>query len=133
MSNVDTKTVQTAYGDTTIEVVECDSCGAEVAKDDVVKFTLGDRDGWACEHCYDSGPVGFPEKVTEWSYPSYKNNGNIVALPFHTMFYPIVAPVHIIDAFKHNNEFVQGNATGIISTLVWVVISLLVYTMMVMV
>lgn len=121
------KTVDTPYGETTIEVVECDSCGNTVSKNDTVEFTLGDRTGRACEHCYDSGPVSFPEKVTEWTYPSREVNGNTVALPFHTMFYPIVAPVHIICAFKDKNEFVQGNATGIISTLVWVGIAIGIY------
>jgi len=126
------KTVDTPYGETTIEVVECDSCGNTVSKDDTVEFTLGDRTGRACEHCYDSGPVSFPEKVIEWTYPSREVDGNTVTLPLHTMFYPIVAPVHIIYAFKHNNEFVQGNATGIISTLVWVAVPLVVYIMVVM-
>jgi len=126
-----TKTVQTPYGDTTIEVVECDSCGAEVAKDDALEFTLGDRNGWACEHCYDNGPVSFPEKVREWSSPSDEVNRDSYGLLFHTLLYPLFAPMWILDAFASNDEFTQGNATGIISTLVWVGILLSVYMILV--
>ena len=70
-----TETVQTAYGEASIEVVECDSCGNEVSKDDARVFVTGDRmnersrevkvrghtrTGYICDYCDDSGPMSFP-------------------------------------------------------------------------
>ena len=57
-----TKTVQTTYGDVEVEVVECDSCGNTISKDEAREFTLGNREGHACEHCVDEGPISFPSK-----------------------------------------------------------------------
>ncbi|AGM11133.1 hypothetical protein M196_gp41 [Halorubrum tailed virus 4] len=57
-----TKTVQTAYGDVDVEVVECDSCGNTIGKDEAREFTLGNREGHACEHCVGEGPISFPSK-----------------------------------------------------------------------
>jgi hypothetical protein len=63
-ADADTHTAATAYGEVEIEVVECASCGAEVAKGDAEPFTIGEdpivREGWACEHCADDGPAAFP-------------------------------------------------------------------------
>jgi len=130
MSNVDTKTVQTAYGDTTIEVAKCDSCGAEVAKDDVVEFTLGDRKGWACEHCYETGPINFPEKVTEWTIP--KDMFGRSSAPY-IVFYPIFVVFMVLDSmFNDTDFFANGYTAGVIGTLVWVAVPLVVYIMVVM-
>jgi hypothetical protein len=57
-----TETVQTAYGETEIEVVECDSCGTTISTEQAREFTLGDREGHACEHCVDEGPISFPSR-----------------------------------------------------------------------
>lgn len=65
----DTHTAATAYGEVEIEVVECASCGAEVAKADAEPFTIGDDtvicEGWACEICADIGPADYPRTDTE--------------------------------------------------------------------
>lgn len=60
-----TETVQTEYGDVEaeIELVECDSCGADVRADNATEFTIGQRSGWACHHCADVGPAGYPAKI----------------------------------------------------------------------
>ena len=121
------KTVDTPYGETTIEVVECDSCGNTVSKNDTVEFTLGDRTGRACEHCYDNGPISFPERVTEWALPSDEINGTSHGLLFHIALYPLDAPIEIVAGFTGDDEFAQGYATGIISTLVWVGIAIGIY------
>jgi len=123
-----TKTVQTPYGDTTIEVVECDSCGAEVAKDDALEFTLGDRKGWACEHCYETGPIGFPEKVREWTLPtdvSGRSSAPYIAL------YPMFVFFVALDSMHEDNDlFANGYTVGVIATLLWVAVPLLVYVVL---
>jgi hypothetical protein len=120
-----TKTVQTPYGDTTIDVVECDSCGAEVAKDDALEFTLGDRTGWACEHCYDNGPISFPEKVTEWTTPTDASGRNPAA---YIALYPIFVFFVALDSMYEDNDlFANGYTVGVIATLLWVAVPLLVY------
>jgi len=63
-ADADTHTAATAYGEIEVEVVECASCGAEVARDSAEPFTIGEdpvvREGWACEHCATEGPADFP-------------------------------------------------------------------------
>lgn len=58
-----TETVETVYGDVEVSLVDCDSCGNPVRKRDAVEFSIGGRDGWACEHCEEEGPLSFPERV----------------------------------------------------------------------
>lgn len=71
MNDTETETIQTVYGDVDAEVVECDSCGITVLEEDAKKFTIGDREGWACETCEDTGPAEFPEfePVVGWNIP----------------------------------------------------------------
>ena len=64
--NMATKTVETRYGKTEIEVVECDSCGTEIAESDATEFTLGDRHGHACDYCTENGPASFPDRAREY-------------------------------------------------------------------
>jgi len=68
----DTETVQTTYGDVEIDVVDCDSCGNRVAKDDTVEFTIGDREGRACRHCEGEGPVSFPTRSIDYAERLWK-------------------------------------------------------------
>jgi hypothetical protein len=58
-----TETIETAYGDVQVELVECDSCGNRVKKEETVPFEIGDRQGRACEYCEEDGPMSFPERV----------------------------------------------------------------------
>jgi len=75
MSKSKTKSIQTAYGETSIEVVECDSCGNEMSKEGARVFVTGDRldehfgdvkvkgdtkQGYICDYCDDSGPMSYP-------------------------------------------------------------------------
>lgn len=60
MSETTTQTVETAHGTVEYETVACDSCGQEIHEDDAREFTIGDREGVACEHCVDEGPAEFP-------------------------------------------------------------------------
>jgi len=72
-----TKTIQHEYGEKEIEVVECDSCGQEVAKNKAYAFLMtkggswivGDNidvDGWACEYCVENDPIDFPNPGSKW-------------------------------------------------------------------
>jgi DNA-directed RNA polymerase subunit RPC12/RpoP len=75
---------ETAYGTVKYETVTCASCGSEVAKDDALTFRIEERDGphrketvadgYACPHCADVGPIGYPsphwtERV--WNHPVF--------------------------------------------------------------
>jgi len=113
------KTVDTPYGETTIEVVECDSCGNTVSKDDTVEFTLGDREGRACEHCYDSGPVSFPEGVLKKRDFSRRLGISYILL-FPIFLIPTLSG-SIRGDKKHSYVML-----GIIATLVWVVLPLVI-------
>jgi len=64
MSDHETHTVDTIYGEAEIEVVECSSCETEIAKAEAEPFTNGKgedkREGWACDHCASEGPADYP-------------------------------------------------------------------------
>jgi len=71
-----TKTIQHEYGEKEIEVVECDSCGQEVAKDESYAFLMTkgraslawddiDANGWACRHCAEN-PISYPMILGEF-------------------------------------------------------------------
>ena len=55
-----TKTTPTPYGEIEFETVECDSCGDELLEKNAKEFTIGDREGLACEYCTENGPIDFP-------------------------------------------------------------------------
>ena len=76
-----TESITTEHGRIEYETVDCDSCGAEVAKEDADRFVvihdLRDEhdwtdytqyechdatDGWICPYCADSGPLDVPDK-----------------------------------------------------------------------
>lgn len=76
-----TEEAQTIHGSIEYEVVECDSCGQTTRKENAKRFIIGDiekttgilyssggyrvtgktADGWACETCYNEGPIRFPQ------------------------------------------------------------------------
>lgn len=86
------KTVHTEYGDTEIEIVDCDSCNNTIAKEEALSFSIGNKEGWACPHCYEEGPVSFPKKIKEWSigFGKDKNGGSFISFftffPFYVFF-----------------------------------------------
>jgi len=71
-----TKTIQHEYGEKEIEVVECSSCGQEIAKKESYYFMIrndknkdgftGKTDGRACEYCVENDPIGFPNPGSKW-------------------------------------------------------------------
>ena len=117
-----TETVATQYGETTIEVVDCDSCGTTIAKDDASEFTLGDRDGWACQHCVDDGPLSFPEKIEKWALPyDTTHEGSKVGLGFFLSMAVFMLPVGTVIGFKqHHSDFMQGYATASVTYIVYI-------------
>jgi hypothetical protein len=117
------KTIPTEYGETTIEVVECSSCGAEVAKTDAEQFTLGNHSGWACEHCTETGPVSFPERAREFGLGPHPYGGSVV---WDVMFFPGTAGLTVlfasfvpIDPNDTEDMWLQGYAVAIYGMLVW--------------
>lgn len=76
-----TESITTEHGRIEYETVDCDSCGAEVAKKDADRFVVihdlkskysytryneykvrDGSDGWICPYCADSGPIDTPDK-----------------------------------------------------------------------
>lgn len=83
MSKSQTRSIQTAYGETSIETVECASCEMEVPKGDALPFVIGrynerhrpggskfydfygssKLEGWACSRCQEDGVLAFPHRT----------------------------------------------------------------------
>jgi len=130
MSDPESHTVSTQYGETTIDVYECDSCGNTVAHENTVEFTLGDREGRACEHCADTGPIGFPERVVNWSLPEDDETDEEAGVGLFVLFAPIILPLATVAGFRGGTTFVQGYATAVLAFLVWVFPPLAVYLLL---
>jgi len=139
MSDPESHTVSTQYGETTIDVYECDSCGNTVAHENTVKFTLGDREGRACEHCADTGPIGFlerivnwslPKRVVNWSFSKDKEPDEESGVVLFIVLAPIVLPLATIVGFRDGPPFIQGYAMAVLTLLVWVFLPLAVYLLL---
>lgn len=114
-----TETVATQYGETTIEVVDCDSCGTTIAKDDASEFTLGDRDGWACQHCVDDGPLSFPERTWNWIDPAKESAADLGIVGL-IIFFPLMVLVGMPAGFRSDSStYLKGYATASLSYLIW--------------
>jgi len=120
----DTHTAATAYGEVEIEVVECASCGTTVARDSAEPFTIGEepvvREGWACEHCADDGPAGFP--VDRMSDP----NESLSAVAMWPVLFPF-GTVHVLVGTRVSDE-IRPYIAGCLGTLVWLALFALVFS-----
>lgn len=130
MTEPETKTVPSQYGEATIQVVECDSCGVEVAVDDAFEFELSKknakvREGWACSHCVEEGPMSFPDRYVD-EIVDYRGT-----LWFNVIAYPIVLVLSSVMRIGPLSEkedkwgiWEHAYVTALRITLLWVVISL---------
>jgi hypothetical protein len=120
------KTIQTKYGEVEVETIECDSCGNTIGKEDAHEFTLGDREGHACDHCVDNGPISFPDTVAEWDTPVENLRMNDYGVVFYVILGFITLPIGTITGFSTQaDDFRQGFTMGVIVFFVWVVLPLL--------
>jgi len=121
------KTVHTQYGETTVEVVECDSCGNTVAKDSASRFAMNegvpnprfneaDRQGYACEHCVSEGPLSFPERTKE-RVKILARDGDLI---LGVMMWPLISIMMVSDA---NEDWQRGYVLASIGAWVWIIIS----------
>lgn len=127
----ETETIQTVYGDVEIPVVQCDSCGDTIAKDDANEFTIGNRNGYACDYCADTGPINFPgrDRVNRWA------QGDFAALATITLFAPVALPMLLLviigdfvnGQLSESHDILIGTVVGAIAASVWftVVIALI--------
>lgn len=124
----ETKKVETEFGTAEIEVVECDSCGNKVGKEEAKRFAIGERvpnprindaevNGWACEYCLDNGPLSFPQKVRNWTFPTEeKSSSDSDGLTFFIPFAFLMLPIGTIAGFNENeNQFVKGYSVASIT------------------
>lgn len=125
-------TIDTPYGEATIETYDCDSCGNTVAYENTVPFTIGNTEGRACEHCEEKGPISFPKRVVEWSYPKDVTKNGEYGLFFHVALGLLVLPIVMIGGFTESaDQFDEGFATGAVTFFVWVVLPLLLFILLV--
>jgi hypothetical protein len=131
-----TRTIETAYGETTIETYECDSCGTTVAYEETVEFTIGDTTGRACKHCEKAGPISFPRRTLEWALPKKQELREVYGLGFHVLLAPIVLPLTMVVGFvelvggERETTFEEGFTVGVITLFVWVVLPLLLWVLL---
>jgi len=112
-----TQTVHTQFGEVEVETVECDSCGNEIAKDDAKKFTIGEREGYACSHCVDEGPISFPPD--KWIFK-----------PAEDMLLSVILfPLMLLFAFiaLSSSETARESTATAIGAIIWIVLPLLAY------
>ena len=114
---VETKAIETEYGTTEIEVVECDSCGNTVGKEEAKEFTIADREGWACEYCAENGPLSFPEKVREFALPSDGDGDTL----FFILFSPALLPaITVTGLFTPDDKFAEGYAIASLTYIIYI-------------
>lgn len=120
-------TINTQFGEATVEIYTCDSCGNDVAYENTVPFTIADREGRACEHCVETGPIGFPERAIEWVLPRDESTPEEEGLGLFLPLAPIILPIATVVGFRDGPQFFQGYATAVVTLLVWVLLPLGVY------
>lgn len=124
MSEPQEHTVNTQFGEATVEIYECDSCGTDVAYENTVPFTIADREGRACEHCAETGPIGFPQRTIEWVLPRDESTSAEEGLGLFFFAAPIILPVATFVGFRNGPQFTQGYATAVVTLLLWVLLPL---------
>jgi len=116
VTDTETRQAATVHGEVEYEVVECDSCGAEIPADEANDFTIGDREGVACDLCVEEGPSGFPTSDRQGEF-------NI----FGVVFWPLLASMAVEDIDSDGvripqrdaARFLEGSLGGIVySTIV---------------
>jgi hypothetical protein len=125
----ETQAVTTRHGEVEYEVVECDSCGNSVLPSETSEFTIGDRDGVACQMCVDEGPIGFPSKTREtWFGPIYGlGESPVFGSPlrsffFSSMFIPISFILHPVEDNRDTHDYHTGYAHAIWHIVLWIAI-----------
>jgi len=114
---VETKTVETEYGTAEIEVVECDSCGNTVGKEDAKEFTIADREGWACEYCAENGPLSFPDEARKFALPPDGDRDFLFWIGSSPILLPLVT---IFGLFHDDNEFENGYTMASITYIIYI-------------
>jgi len=110
-----TKTAETVHGSIEYQTIECDSCGNETVVDDAKDFQIGDREGKACEHCYQNGPISFPEKVKNKARDRItQGDGDMT---FGVLAFPLTAFIFIIMA--NRQDWQRGYALASLGAILW--------------
>jgi len=128
----ETKTVETEYGTAEIEIVECDSCGNTVGKEQAKRFAIGEKvpnprindaevNGWACEYCMAEGPLSFPQQVSEWALPKEEQDDYTYGITFHIILAVVVIPFETINGFQSDSgKFTKGYAIASVTYLLYI-------------
>ena len=115
-----TETIETQYGTVEVETVECDSCGQRIGKEEAHDFTIGDRDGYACSHCVDNGPISFPPSVDV----SVKGRPVEMFYSF-ILLYPLFMLPTIAEVLFGSSEAAKEFFVGSVGAIVWTTLPLL--------
>lgn len=127
-SDVETREVETSFGTTEVNVVECTSCEVEISVEDAYRFAIAnsppnhyfndvDRTGYACELCADE-PASFPEKAREFSMPKYEDDVEFSVL-WNVVLFPVLSFPIVVDSFYSGDQFATGYFAALISTVFW--------------
>lgn len=124
----ETKTIQTQYGDVSIDTVECDSCGNTIAKRDAHRFAIhngvpnprfndADRSGYACDYCASEGPISFPNRAKK----RLKILAEDMDFVFGVLMWPLSSLIIIADA---DEGWQRGFAMASYGAWVWIIVIL---------
>ena len=124
MSEPQKHTVQTEFGPTTVEAYECDSCGNTVAYENTVQFTIGNRDGRACNHCENEGPINFPERQIKRVWDIDEPWDTTLRFDFLFPYIAVLAFLHS-DAYGDENRdyFAKGFMRATFIWFLWAIVA----------
>jgi len=113
-----------------VEVQDCDSCGNEAPVEEMAPFTIGEREGVACPHCVDEGPVEFPSRTVKSTIRALaqgENDKDVAEDLFLAVIFPVSTPIALLMALNgelNNRGF--GYLSGVLGALLWVGIAVVV-------
>jgi len=113
------QTAVTAHGEVEYEVVKCDSCGNMVLPENTAEFTIGDREGVACEHCVDEGPASFPGSTYNKLLYPYSRTNETYTLWWHVLILPLMVILTPLLIGDDVSDYAQGHGMAIMSVLIW--------------
>ena len=129
---MDTETVQTQYGDVSVDVGTCDECGQTMKEDNLYEYVIFDdgkkRTGQVCTYCADTNMTTIPRRDQFFEYFDTVAEDNVLAA-FITLsiVFPAVLPAILLeDRIKSDAKWILTGAT--IGTIFWTHIILMIFS-----
>ena len=130
---MDTETVQTQYGDVSVDVGTCDECGQTIKEDKLYEYVMivdgEERSGHVCEYCADTGVSSIPLRDQFFAYfeDSIGENALSVFIML-TITLPVMLPALLLDGGveTHAKWVMTGTMIG---TVIWTSLTWMIYMM----